>query len=56
MEKVIKQDSNLMDTILTIIEKDPHLWSRRPCASCQTISDIIVKILGVLNFLNEIIN
>lgn len=34
------------ETILQIVQGDPHNWSTRPCTSCQTISSMLGKPFG----------
>lgn len=32
--------------VLDLIQGDPHLWSKRPCPTCRTISEICGKPFG----------
>lgn len=36
----------LMDTVLNLIQEDPHQWSERPCSTCQAISSIVGRPFG----------
>ncbi len=36
----------LMDTVLSLLQDDPHQWSSRPCPTCRAISAIISKPFG----------
>jgi hypothetical protein len=38
--------SILMDTILNLLQKDPHGWSERGCSTCQAISSISGRPFG----------
>jgi hypothetical protein len=40
----------LGDTILNLMQEDPHQWSMRPCATCRTISTIIDKPFGCYEY------
>ncbi len=33
--------SILMDTILNLLQNDPHQWSTRGCQTCKAISSIV---------------
>lgn len=51
MEKVIKAAANiLMDTVLELLQKDPHQWSTRPCSTCKAISSILGKPFGCYKY------
>ena len=39
--------SILMDTVLDLLQNDPHQWSTRPCDTCKAISSIVGKLLDV---------
>jgi hypothetical protein len=46
-EKVIKAAVNIIvESILNLIQDDPHLWSKRPCSTCRAVSSIIGKPFG----------
>jgi hypothetical protein len=46
-EEIIKAAVNIIvESILNLIQDDPHLWSTRPCSTCRTISSIIGKPFG----------
>ena len=36
----------LMESVLRLIESDPHHWSSRPCATCRAISGIVGRPFG----------
>ena len=38
--------SLMMDSVLEIVQDDPHQWSTRPCTSCKTITSLIGKPFG----------
>lgn len=38
--------STTMDVILNLWQSDPHQFSNRPCATCQTISSLTGKPFG----------
>jgi len=40
----------LTNAILRILQDDPHLWSKRPCASCKAISDIVGHSFGCYEY------
>ena len=46
-KEVIKEAAHvLLDSVLKLIEKDPHSWSNRPCQTCRTVSSILGKPFG----------
>lgn len=46
-EEVIRAAVNIiLKTVLDLIQDDPHLWSKRPCSTCRSISAIINKPFG----------
>ena len=42
--------SMLMDAVLSLLQKDPHQWSARPCGTCRTISGLIGKPFGCYEY------
>lgn len=38
--------SILMDSVLNLLEKDPHQFGTRPCSTCTAVSSIIGKPFG----------
>ena len=42
--------SVLLDAVLSIIQDDPHGWSKRPCDSCRIVSSIIGKPFGCYEY------
>jgi len=36
----------LAQTVLDLIQADPHQWSKRPCTTCQAVSTILKKPFG----------
>jgi hypothetical protein len=46
-QKIIEACANLLvSKALELIEKDPHQWSHRPCATCRTVSAIVGRPFG----------
>ena len=46
-QEIMKAGVNiLMDTVLNLIQNDPHQWSNRPCSTCKSISSIIGNPFG----------
>lgn len=33
--------SILLEPVLRLLQKDPHQWSKRPCATCSSVSSIV---------------
>ena len=55
-EKIVEAAANkLMSVVLGLIEKDPHLWSTRPCATCSAISEICGRSFGCVKKQQEAI-
>lgn len=36
----------LVDAVLRLLQDDPHSWSKRPCATCRAVSNIVGKPFG----------
>lgn len=53
-KKVIKAAVNIIvESVLNLIQKDPHQWSARPCSTCRAISSIINKPFGCILYAIE---
>ena len=53
-ERILKASINVfIESILRIVQNDPHQWSNRPCESCRTISSIIDKPFGCYKYMVE---
>ena len=42
-----------MDTVLGVIQSDPHQWSRRPCETCRAVTSIIGRPFGCYKYQEE---
>lgn len=42
----ILMQTAMMADVLRLVEADPHLWTRQPCQTCCTVSDIIGRPFG----------
>jgi len=42
-----------METVLNLIEADPHSWSNRPCQTCTAISAMIGRPFGCVRVMEE---
>lgn len=50
-EELIKAAARvLMDSVLQLIQDDPHMWSDRPCPTCRTISSIVEHKFGCYTY------
>lgn len=47
-ELYVKEEKEVVDVVLELIEKDPHQFSSRPCQTCQTVSNMIGKPWGCI--------
>jgi hypothetical protein len=36
----------LAESVASVIERDPHQWSTRPCPSCRVISGLLGRLFG----------
>jgi hypothetical protein len=36
----------LAESVASVIEKDPHQWSSRPCQTCRIISGLLCRPFG----------
>lgn len=43
----------LVRTTLALLQKDPHQWSTRPCATCSAISAIVGESFGCERYARE---
>ncbi len=43
----------LMETVLSLIQDDPHQWSKRPCPTCRAVSSMIGTDFGCNLFEKE---
>ncbi len=47
IKDIIKEAAKILsDAALDLIEKDPHQYSKRPCDTCRTISNLIGRPFG----------
>lgn len=42
----------LVEAVTSLIQNDPHQWSKRPCSTCAAISTILGKPFGCLTHAN----
>ena len=49
-EEISTALSMLMDTIMSLLQEDPHSWSTRPCGTCRTISGIVGRPFGCYEY------
>lgn len=42
-----------VDSILSLLQDDPHQWSARPCATCRAISTIVARPFGCLKYASD---
>ena len=48
-EKIIQAAANvLMESVIKLIEADPHQFSTRPCSTCKAVSTIRGKPFGCI--------
>lgn len=43
----------LMDSVLILLQRDPHHWSERGCPTCKAISGIIGRHFGCYVYAHE---
>lgn len=54
-DEIIKSfRTSLIDTVLNLIQSDPHQWTIRPCPTCRAISNMIDKPFGCILYAQEI--
>ena len=44
----------LMEAVLSLIQRDPHQWSARPCQTCQAVSTLAGRPFGCVAKANEL--
>jgi len=49
-----KSTISVLEAILRLIEKDPHQWSSRPCATCKSISALAGRSFGCVLYAEQI--
>lgn len=37
---------DILDAVLRVIEGDPHVFGKRPCVSCLTVSNLVGQDFG----------
>lgn len=42
-----------LDVVLRGLQADPHVWSSRPCGTCQTISTMLARSFGCVRYAEE---
>lgn len=47
-EVVDAADQKVLDQVVELIEEDPHVFSKRPCKTCNIISSLIGRPFGCL--------
>lgn len=52
-EEIKEAASILMDSILSLLQEDPHGWSTRPCSTCRTISGLISRPFGCYKYAED---
>ena len=46
-EVVLRATKELLGrTVLNLLDSDGHAWSKRPCTTCQTVSEIVGQPFG----------
>lgn len=43
----------LLNSVTSLIQKDPHVWSARPCSTCQTITGIVGQSFGCVLYAQQ---